>query len=122
MYGEVNLSVPFVTLFLTGTPGFVGRPLSISVRQNFLRTVFEVTYKAVMKKSEQEMINEICANLQHELDEWVGNHYPDEGTEDFDRWQRRLNAINEIENVEDIYAYAAEFVSDEDAFFEKWGL
>jgi len=73
-------------------------------------------------KKKQELINEIRANLQFELDEWLGNDYPDEGTEDYDLWQRKLSSINNIDNIEDIYAYAAEFVSDENTFLEKWCL
>lgn len=75
-----------------------------------------------MKKKTQELVNDVRAELRFKLDEWLGNDYPDEGTEDYDTWQRRLSTINNIKNVEDIYAYAAEFEQDEDTFLGTWGL
>lgn len=41
---------------------------------------------------------------------------------EYDVWQERLAAIEAIENVEDVIAYAEGFVSDSDEFLRKWGL
>jgi hypothetical protein len=75
-----------------------------------------------MPSKNEELIKEIRASLTAELEEWLGFDIPDEGEDDYDVWQERLAAIEAIENVEDVIAYAEGFVSDSDEFLRKWGL
>lgn len=56
------------------------------------------------------------------LDDWLGNDYPEVGSEDYETWQAKQNAIDRIECVEDIAAYAARFEADEDGFLASWNL
>lgn len=72
--------------------------------------------------SQKELITDIKNHLQYSLDEWLGNHYPDSGTEDYEIWKARQKAIDGIKSAEDVQAYAAQFENDEDAFLKGWGL
>ena len=76
----------------------------------------------LMLMDEKELISKIKEHLHDSLDEWLGNDYPDEGTEDFDLWKRRERAIDSIETVSDLQPYAAEFERHEEEFLECWGL
>ena len=75
-----------------------------------------------MEANDAKFVAEIKAGLLEELNEWLGVHIPEKGTDDYETWQKRLKGINRIRNMDDVLVYAAEFVADEDAFFEKWGL
>ena len=75
-----------------------------------------------MKAKDAELVEEIKAGLLDELSEWLGFDIPGEGTDDYQTWQKRLKGIKRIRTMDDVLVYAAEFVADEDAFFEKWGL
>jgi HEPN domain-containing protein len=72
--------------------------------------------------SEKEIISNIRNHLQFSLDEWIGNHYPATGTEDYETWQARQKAIDLIKCPEDVRDYAAQFENDEDEFMASWGL
>ena len=72
--------------------------------------------------SDEALIAEVRGYLRSVLDEWLGNDYPQEGTEDHQTWQTKLQAIQQIETVEDVLAYAAQFERDEEEFLSKWGL
>jgi HEPN domain-containing protein len=70
----------------------------------------------------KELIKNIKNHLQYSLDEWLGNDYPDAGTEDYEIWKARQKAIDLIKSAEDVRAYAAQFERDEDEFMISWGL
>ncbi len=72
--------------------------------------------------SNQALINEIRQYLQASLDEWLGNDFPDDGSDDYETWQARQSAIKKIATLEDIAAYAAQFERDEEEFLARWGL
>ena len=75
-----------------------------------------------MASTEQDLVREIKESLSAKLDEWLGFDIPEEGTEDYEVWQERLAAIEAIERVEDVIAYAEGYLGDSDEFLLRWGL
>jgi len=56
--------------------------------------------------------------LEARISEWLGFDIPDEGDEDYDRWQKMVGAVKDIETVDDAREVAAEYFGDSDEVFE----
>lgn len=57
------------------------------------------------------------SDLLKRVDEWVGIDVPFEGTEDYKTWQWKLDAIDEIENIQDVIGYVESMGLDLNDFF-----
>ena len=51
--------------------------------------------------------------LLAELDEWLGFDIPEEGDEDYDTWQFRLQTIEDIKSTQDVRDYLSGLGRDE---------
>lgn len=56
-------------------------------------------------------------HLMTQVDEWLGNILPNEGSEDYLRWQQMLQEIEDAESVEQIREYLESKGIDADEFF-----
>ena len=63
-------------------------------------------------------ISSIKAALIAQLDEWLGIDLPDEGTEDYDIWQCRRAAIEQVSSVDEAKEYLAGIGMDDEAVHE----
>ncbi len=70
----------------------------------------------------EKTIESMKLTLLGELDEWVGFDVPDEGTEDYDAWQLRLQLIEDIESYADVYDYLNGDDERAKEFFEEHGI
>ncbi|MCX7196551.1 MAG: hypothetical protein NTW37_00735 [Proteobacteria bacterium] len=75
-----------------------------------------------MTTQESKLVEQIKADLLSRLEEWLGSDIPDEGTEDYDTWQYKLEEIEAIESVSDVIEYAESSLPDSEAFLHEWGL
>ncbi|MEQ1634639.1 MAG: hypothetical protein ABL997_19835 [Planctomycetota bacterium] len=71
---------------------------------------------------EAKLVAEIKERFLAELDQWIGIDIPDEGTDDYDTWQSRLEQIEAIEAMVDVLEYAESYAPDMDEFLEEWDL
>lgn len=56
-------------------------------------------------------------HLMRQVDEWLGNSLPSEGSEDYLRWQQMLQEIEDAESVEQIREYLESKGIDAEEFF-----
>ena len=75
-----------------------------------------------MTTQESKLVEQIKADLLSRLEEWLGSDIPDEGTENYDTWQYKLEEIVAIESVSDVIEYAESSLPDSEAFLQEWGL
>ena len=71
----------------------------------------------MMNKVRNEIIRNMKSDLLMRVDEWLGMDIPDEGTEDYDTWQSKLDEIDAIENITDVINYGESSGLDVDNFF-----
>lgn len=69
---------------------------------------------------EAKLVAKIKERFLAELDQWIGIDIPDEGTDDYDTWQSRLEQIEAIETIEDVHEYAESIGLDMDEFIAEW--
>jgi hypothetical protein len=58
-----------------------------------------------MKELAESTLAEMKAGLRCIVDEWLGNDIPDEGDEDYDRWQMMLVDIDDVRSLSDVIAF-----------------
>jgi hypothetical protein len=61
-------------------------------------------------------IAEVSSILTSEIDEWLGFHVPDEGTEDYEQWQAK---VSEAADLTDIYG-VIDYLSDRGRVLLRW--
>lgn len=52
-----------------------------------------------------EIIKSMKSSLKVRVDEWVGFDIPNEGTEDYERWQSMLLDIEDVDNINGVREY-----------------
>lgn len=88
--------------------------------QHFRQQVEELK-EAQLKKSETQSDVDVSAYvriLEARISEWLGFDIPDEGDEDYSRWQEMNDAVARIETVEDAYSVAETYFGDPSDLFE----
>lgn len=69
------------------------------------RVVIEVTAPYDTSQTAPAEIDAMRRVFQHGVDEWLGFDIPDEGSEDYERWQSMLMDIEDIQNIGDVREY-----------------
>ncbi|MBY0436618.1 MAG: hypothetical protein K2W80_00400 [Burkholderiales bacterium] len=75
-----------------------------------------------MTTQESKLVEQIKADLLSRVEEWLGSDIPDEGTDDYDTWQSKLEEIEAIESVSDVIEYAESSLSDSEEFLQEWAI
>lgn len=70
----------------------------------------------------KEVIKKMKAELQSQLDEWLGFDIPEEGSEDYDTWQARQMEIEDIQSFADVCNYLDGDDERAKEFFESFGV
>ncbi len=70
-----------------------------------------------MDKKQSRIIEKIKERLLESVDEWVGSDIPEEGDEDFDAWQLKLDSINDVRNIRDVIDVLESSSNDLESFF-----
>lgn len=70
----------------------------------------------------KEVIKKMKAELQSQLDEWLGFDIPEEGSEDYDTWQSRQMDIEDIQSFADVFDYLDGDEERATEFFESFGI
>jgi hypothetical protein len=66
--------------------------------------------------SSKDIIDSMKSALEWKVEEWVGFHIPDEGSEDYDRWQNMLRDIEDVESISDVQSFIEGGMGDFDDF------
>lgn len=69
-----------------------------------------------------QLIEDLKQHFLDGLSEWLGSDIPEEGDEDYDTWQSRLEQIERINTLDDALEYAEAYVGDLEEFRRSWGL
>lgn len=64
------------------------------------------------------LVENMKLSLLAELDEWLGFDIPEEGEEDYDAWQFRLQEIEDIKSTKDVCDYLSGLGRDEEGIAE----
>ena len=78
-----------------------------------------------MKEVTDETLSEMKAALMFTVEEWLGNDIPDEGTEDYDRWQMMLVDIDDIVSLSEVIEFLEYLGRDDEGvneFLSMYGL
>jgi hypothetical protein len=70
-----------------------------------------------MPGTQNRTIEEMKSALRQGVDEWLGYDIPEEGTEDYERWQSMLADIEDIETLQDVIDYVESRRKDVAEFF-----
>lgn len=62
-------------------------------------------------------IADVRSILEHEIDEWLGFHVPDEGTEDYEQWQAKVSEVADLTNIYGVIDYLSDRGRDADQIF-----
>jgi hypothetical protein len=63
------------------------------------------------------IVEQLKQQLDHQLQEWLGSNIPKEGTDDYERWQSRQQAIDDVQTIYDVQEYLDSEGIDSDQFF-----
>ena len=69
-----------------------------------------------------QLVEDLKQHFLNDLSEWLGSDIPEEGDEDYDTWQSRLDEIESIITLDDALVYAEAYVGDLEEFRKAWGL
>lgn len=58
-----------------------------------------------MNDSKDTILNLMKQSLRARIEEWIGFDIPDEGTEDYDRWQIMNDEVEGIASIDDVLSY-----------------
>jgi hypothetical protein len=69
-----------------------------------------------------EVIAAMKRALEERIEEWLGFDIPDEGTEDYERWQNMVAEVAAIESIDDVISYVESIGVEVEAFLEDFDL
>jgi hypothetical protein len=64
-----------------------------------------------------DLIADVRSILEHEIDEWLGFHVPDEGTEDYEQWQAKVSEVADLTDIYGVIDYLSDRGRDADQLF-----
>lgn len=79
----------------------------------------------MVKEVTDDTLSEMKGGLQYLVEEWLGNDIPDEGTEDYERWQMMLVDIDDVGSVADAIEFLEALGRDDEGvneFLTMYGL
>ncbi|NWF37278.1 hypothetical protein [Mariprofundus sp. KV] len=76
----------------------------------------------MLQEVDEKKLSKMKHHLHSIIDEWLGNDIPEEGTEDFNRWQSMESELNSIASLTDVVDYLNNQDYDVKEFLEEFGI
>ncbi len=74
------------------------------------------------KQVKPRVIEQMKEQLHARISEWLGFDIPEEGTEDYERWNEMVEQVDAITNLDDVVSYIEEQGFDPEEFLAEWDV